>query len=618
VTDEEFAGRFAISTWEYWLARLTSDPEEASACAGIAPTWDENYNITNNWNLHMDLKSCTYAHWKAGNDCFLKFDLPSYGMELRFAIGHCPNGKFPYMSGTCYGEACDTIGIPCTQKADCADSQTCYTLPFSTNTTSIFNAFRSANLYDFNDVAPGCYKTSDLFVKFMDWFRATAWNLAPAYTFAQPPTLDFKVCAYTTDNGVDPFNCSSVSTIDNTTIMSCTALKDWDGMLKDGSMVSNPERIQGKIPGLSLTVDTVPKISNSPTAVPVFYHSPDNSAELFPGGSYGLFGGFLTNYGTIFDNIRAGNSTSAFMIISYSIAGAAFGDLTAKMPLTNKIADLWYSQNFRMQTCRAANRQSTITQAEFEIRFGWMLPFVLNILTMPDQTFLKPNMSDWFTGLNSGHYLKKLQTPYTCTYESYLSSRSCSFSFTGLQSLIRYQNQASDITLNFLFKDCPGWSLPAIYVECEGRDCALLAKPHPCTVQSDCDTNFPGTRCMSISTTKKYDLFESYFTHQWDPIDSCGSSALFLADLQKLIFKYTQVPAVQNLCFWDIQYMIDTVNVTAWAETQYQVVGDTYSIRDLKPWTPDHTEIPGTVGDSGITLVTSWLLFLVIFISWSL
>jgi len=70
--------------------------------------------------------------------------------------------------------------------------------------------------------------------------------------------------------------------------------------------------------------------------------------------------------------------------------------------------------------------------------------------------------------------------------------------------------------------------------------------------------------------------------------------------------------------FLDIQNIINTVNIGDWANSQYIVDGDKYWIKDLSAWTPPVIDIPGTVADqssSGMSLVYSWLLFLLILIT---
>jgi len=119
-----------------------------------------------------------------------------------------------------------------------------------------------------------------------------------------------------------------------------------------------------------------------------------------------------------------------------------------------------------------------------------------------------------------------------------------------------------------------------------------------------------------INTTGNTDLFQAYFTHTVHPIDTCGSPNKELEDLKKLFAHYSTEAQQQSICFWDIQHLIDTVDVEGWAEHQYIVDGDTFTIRDLSSWEPpqgtDH--IPGSVPSSitsvSITLVNSWLLFL--------
>jgi len=185
--------------------------------------------------------------------------------------------------------------------------------------------------------------------------------------------------------------------------------------------------------------------------------------------------------------------------------------------------------------------------------------------------------------------------------------------FTGIQSLLN-----TDLTFNLLIKDCPGWHFPAFYIECEGNDCDLFTQPQPCSSDSDC-AKYPGTKCFSFANSANYDFIQAYFTHVWDASETCGSSSLLLSDLQKFISHYTktQTTTQNSVCFLDIQNLIKTVNIGDWANTQYIVDGDKYSIKDLSSWTPPVIDIPGTVDQSsGISLVYSWLLFLLILITW--
>jgi len=134
-----------------------------------------------------------------------------------------------------------------------------------------------------------------------------------------------------------------------------------------------------------------------------------------------------------------------------------------------------------------------------------------------------------------------------------------------------------------------------------------------------------------INSTGNYDFIQAYFTHTLTAFDSCGGPSKQLEDLKKLLSHYTTQTPEQSICFWDIQEIINTVNLTAWANNQYVVDGDTFSIRDLSAWvpppgkdnTPGYDFIPGTVpaiiGNAAITLLNSlWLLFLLMVISWTL
>jgi len=324
-------------------------------------------------------------------------------------------------------------------------------------------------------------------------------------------------------------------------------------------------------------------------------------------------------YSEFFEDLDGnGTASAAFMAGSIAASVSSLG-IKIKAPLLDGAVNQWYSQNYKLQQCRASFRQFTLSEEEYKIRYGWMLPYAINLLTNRNHTFTN-NMTDWLASLNATSVLKRLVPPETCTYEYYQKTYSCSFKFTGIQSLLN-----SDISLNALIKDCPNWDVPAIYLECEGKDCALISKPQYCTSNDYCDANFPGTKCMSlINSTANFDFVQAYFTHQLHPFDSCGSTSKQLDDLKALFAHYTTQTPEQSICFWDIQELINTVNVTAWANNQYIVNGDTFSIRDLSPWVPPTgtDTIPGTVpspilGNISITLVYSWVLFLLM-ISWIL
>jgi len=191
------------------------------------------------------------------------------------------------------------------------------------------------------------------------------------------------------------------------------------------------------------------------------------------------------------------------------------------------------------------------------------------------------------------------------------------------------------MTWNILIKECPKWHTPAVYVECEGNDCSLLTKPRPCTADSDC-AQYPGTKCLTMANTLGYDFIQSYFTHAYYPVDSCGSPNKLLDDLKKWFSHYNTVDTPQDsLCFWDVNSLIKTVNITKWAESEYIVNGDTFSIRDLQEWKPANTDIPGSgpsgpsgsghsgsgpagEGSSSSLISFSWVLFVLILMIWTL
>jgi hypothetical protein len=609
VSLEEFAGRFGITTVDYIFARLTG-VEPTSVCGTNNPTWDIPNTLLKKMNDTFDLKTCTYQNWRDGNDCLLELNLPPYGIDLQVAVGHCPDKSLiPWVSISCAGDACDTVGLPCMDDNDCDFSQNCYNLGNTTD-TNFFDAFKSARLYDNIDISPGCYPGSTFLKNVFNFIRETAYQKPKTYNFPQSPLLDFKLCSYPTD--INAFGCTTEHPDNNTEIMSCTALKVWNGILADGSDVRSPDRINGKFPA-PLTFDTVPSPFPSSDAVPIFYQSPANDILILPNGGYGLFGGFLTDYSILLDRIT---ESSAFTVINIALmAVAGTSNMKLKNYITNLVSTLWYSEQYLWQSCRAGKRGFALSDDEFKIRFGWMLPSVINLLTNPSLKF-DNNMSDWFVSLNTSSTFKRFNAPSTCSYAHYLKTRSISFKFTGFQSLID-----SDITLNFLIKDTPGWNVPLIYMECSGKDCGLITLPRPCSDQPFCTSNYPGTKCMPLSNTKNMDFIQAYFTHKWIPVDSCGSPALVLADLQKLINSYTlSTQAAQSICFWDIQSLVNTVNITGWAQNQYVVDGDTFTIRDLSAWIPaGDLNIPGTVKANSISiLVNWWVLFLFIFICWKL
>jgi hypothetical protein len=267
-----------------------------------------------------------------------------------------------------------------------------------------------------------------------------------------------------------------------------------------------------------------------------------------------------------------------------------------------------------MQQCRATIRGKTLTEEQFKIRFAWMLPWAINLLTNPYQKF-DLNMSDWFNFFNTSS-IKRFNPPNTCTYSNYLKTKSCSFKFSGFQSLIN-----TDISINIFIKDCPDFHTPALYLECEGKDCALITAPRFCSTQMDCDQSFTATKCMSLSNTHNVDFVQAYFTHKFNPIDSCGSTSLLVSDLQRIINAYTTQPPQQSICFWDIENLINTIDFQAWADKQYVVDGDSFTILDLIPWNPQNVNIPGTLeaeSPSNNIFANWWFLFLLIFISWKL
>jgi hypothetical protein len=372
--------------------------------------------------------------------------------------------------------------------------------------------------------------------------------------------------------------------------------------------------MNGNLPGV-ITFDSVPSTLPSANGVPLFYFSPNNDALFFPNGAYGLFSGILTGYPTFINQIKNSSlGVSSYIRIGLMGAGA-LSEFKFKTRALNQVVTLWYEEIFNWQKCRASNRGFALSGDEFKIRYIWMLPWIINILTNPTMTF-DNTQSDWFVSFNASAVLKRLTPPSTASYEHYQKTKSVSFKFTGFQSLLN-----SDLTLNVLIKDCPGWNIPAIYMECQGNDCDLITLPRYCTSQSYCDSNYPGTKCLSLSNTQNIDFVQAYFTHKTAPIDTCGSPSLLLDDLHKLILAYSgDSQPQQSVCFWDIDYLVNTVNITDWAEKQYIVDGDKFSIRDLSEWSPADTNIPGSaiVAGSISILVNWWLLFLLIFICWKI
>jgi hypothetical protein len=612
ITEDEFASRFAPSRLEFWLALIhPGGPVEISQCAQQFPEWDINFNLSKLLtNVSVDLKSCTYQNWKAGKDCMLKFVFSVFNIEIQVAIGHCTDNIFPYISVTCSGAACDSIGTPCNIDTDCSNPQKCWTLPTNVTTGSAFQSFVQGYLYDIIDTSPGCYPANTLISTLFDWIRTNIYQTSAGYKFPKLPTLDFRICYYEILNTTVPVNCSATTTATNTTVYSCTNLQDWDGKLADGTSVNSPTRIQGGLGTLSF--DTVP----TSTGVPFGYHSSDNSLTLFPKGVSGLISALLTTYPSLIDQLRAGNSSSALAITDYALSGAALvgSNIQIKFPILNKAADVWYPLNLQWQQCRAERRGRQLLENEYKIRYAWMLPYGLSLLTNPHQMFYN-TQSDWYASFFKNSSIGTFVPPDSCTYSQYLKTTSCSMKFTGMQSLLN-----SDLTFNILIQDCPDWHFPAIYLECEGKDCDLFTQPQPCTLDSDC-TQFPGTKCLSFANSANYDFIQAYFTHVWSASETCGSSNALLSDLQKFISHYTKTATTQNsVCFLDVKTLINTLQIQDWANSQYIVDGDKYWIKDLSAWTPPSTiDIPGTVAENnGISLVYSWLVFLLILITWCL
>jgi len=558
----------------------------------------------------VDLKSCTYENWKAGQDCMLQFTIPTFGIVLQAAIGHCPNSAFPYMSLTCSGAACDSIGYPCNTDSDCSSPQKCWTLT-TTNTSAMFQAFVQGYLYDDIDVSPGCYPANTLFTGLFDWIRTTVYQTSAGYKFSMLPSLDFRMCFPNVVNTTLPFNCSSTTNAQNITVYSCTNLANWNGVLADGSSVNSASRLSGSVG--TLTFDPVPTGSNN---IPFGYHSSDNSISFLPNGASGLISGFLSTYTTFIDQFRSGNYSTALEIVDYALLGTAAFTTNAqgKFPLMNKAADLWFPMNYNWQSCRATNRGRQLSEDEYKTRFGFYLQYGLSLLTNPHQTFYN-TMTDWYVTLLQNSNLGTFVPPDTCSYNHYNQTSSCSMQFTGLQSLLN-----SDLTFNILIQDCPGWHVPAMYMECAGKDCDLITQPQLCSSDADC-TQFPGTKCFSFSNSLNYDFIQAYFTHVWTASETCASSSVLLTDIQNLISHYTKTQTTQNsVCFLDLNTLINTVDISAWANSEYIVTGETYVIKDLSSWTPPPGfQIPGTVADqssNGISLVYSWLLLLLILITW--
>jgi len=190
-------------------------------------------------------------------------------------------------------------------------------------------------------------------------------------------------------------------------------------------------------------------------------------------------------------------------------------------------------------------------------------------------------MSDWqvnYTG-------PKFEMPASCSYDTWLKTGACSFSYTGLQTVLN-----SDITFRFYLKTCAAFNIPSFTFDCSGNACSLISNVVTCTQSSDCPM---GTICwdfntlltsLNVSFDALGDLLSLGTSEQ---ANSCTGQKYYLSDMDSLLHYFMGSGSGDSkFCFWNVTAVAQQ-NLTSWLSNQLVPDGSNVKNLYIENWTPN-------------------------------
>ena len=71
-------------------------------------------------DIFVNIPGCSYESYALkGEACQLKANVIN-GHDIGVTVKQCPNSALPFVSVTCHGPFCESVGVPCDVSSDCA------------------------------------------------------------------------------------------------------------------------------------------------------------------------------------------------------------------------------------------------------------------------------------------------------------------------------------------------------------------------------------------------------------------------------------------------------------------------------------------------------------------
>eukprot|EP01125_Pyxidicula_operculata_P005707 TRINITY_DN19_c0_g1_i1.p1 TRINITY_DN19_c0_g1~~TRINITY_DN19_c0_g1_i1.p1 ORF type:complete len:1131 (+),score=219.49 TRINITY_DN19_c0_g1_i1:20-3412(+) len=456
------------------------------------------------------------------------------------------------------------------------------------NSTDIWNGLYQAGFCDKGDInqQPGlpCYGLSFL-EKAISFPRKNFYGSTSDYSFSSSssgPGLRFCLPVNVKNySNQDVQTCVSTTEFDGTISVSCSDILNWDGILSDSTSAVSESRMFGSAFSSKFATSTVPPTGTGRTVL--FSHTCDNQVTL------GL------------------NSEINVKFIA---------------PVMNNIYNFILTEIKAMQKGRATQRGGTLSDEAFNVRYPLtMMDYPLYWWTLPHTPLadIGPAMSDYLLTsfsptptpvvtppaytptptptptdvLSRLAYVKKVQMPSTCTYETWKTNGLCQATFNGLQSLLNI-----GLNLHLRVQKCSSGAngeakLPSFQVDCSGTGCDSFASPTFCNVDSECATGFSCVDLFKITnnSASTVDLFSTFITTglylDTPSIGStCFSRDLGQISVHNVINSLIKSNKTSNkLCIPTVAVPLksgnSTIDVKAWAESQLSIAGDVVTFNGL-------------------------------------
>jgi len=545
-------------------------PLSLSECTGSSAFTHDFSNSGANIEFASFPSSCSYASWMAGDPCFISFQLVNIGdFSLQLAVDHCTASDLPFISLSCSGVHCMDLMRPCSTDSDCAGG-VCRTLVSNNDNANAQSSLNSAldALNIFNTVdscssipSMGSYVLNQLMNFVASFYTGNSQNNVNGVQFCGVNEI---INAAPYPNAITS-PCSTSTGTNNLGILTCSNINSWNGILPDG--VTN-------------SVDPNRKNGNDFPQFPIDY----SVSGVFP-----------------LLHIDCLSRVNLFAKSNFAVR--------FYLPAIHKILEQIGLTADNIENCRSYNGAGGgISHDQFEMRFlPWQPALWLYMGSVIGSSITPvPSFSDLYslilqgisgTSTPSSTY-NRLVTPTGCKYTDWLSggSQSCTFEYTGLQSLLN-----KDVSIRGSAVQCSSNSAPDIRFDCVGADCATVFQPFSlqfCQQDSDCGT---GKTCNSLPTIPHFfaGVFWDSATPDTDSCDSESQAQLNVANLiNALAGNAPTLGPISGYCTFDLQVLINNADnrFTTWQTTATSKSNNQITVNGLEAYQSQSGEpsIPST------------------------